>query len=469
MKIKYFFFIAFIICNVAITNAQTNISGLIATNSTWYKSKSPYIVTGNIAVDQGVTLTIEPGVKVKFGGLYYLYIDGTLNAQGTEVDSIWFTSSSSTLNAGIWKEIKLRPTSKANIIKYCHIEYAQKGVQIDNHTSTQANGFTISNSLIINNQIGIYSYFDNGGLVSNNVIRNNQLGISSYSTIMFDIDGNKIIYNSSGGIGDASWGIFVSIGKIKNNIISHNNGYGLYWHSGASSTFAEFTGNTIDGNTKDGIYLSAYPANVTNPFINNIIINNKESGIQFDVGTVNMSNNQISGNKIGILNNQSVNAQNFSITQNCIYNNEINYKQLNTYNVDLNNNWWGSTDSIEVGLGIYDYYDDFTYGKVLFSPLLKNNAPICALTGIEVSTKTSSSISIFPNPFSQSATLKFENPDNEKHSLTLIDIEGRVVAIIPGITTNRITIEKNELTSGFYYYQLQTDRKILATGKFVVE
>lgn len=61
-------------------NTQTNVSGYILSNTTWTLAGSPYIVTGNTLVNNGVTLTIEPGVVVKFDSTKALQINGTLVA-----------------------------------------------------------------------------------------------------------------------------------------------------------------------------------------------------------------------------------------------------------------------------------------------------------------------------------------------------------------------------------------------------
>ena len=45
---------------------QTEVSGIISSNTTWTLENSPYIVTGNILLNEGITLTIEAGVTVKF-------------------------------------------------------------------------------------------------------------------------------------------------------------------------------------------------------------------------------------------------------------------------------------------------------------------------------------------------------------------------------------------------------------------
>ena len=54
------------------TAGATEVSGLIDINTTWTVSNSPYIVVGSVNVASGVTLTIEPGVEVKFDGVYEL-------------------------------------------------------------------------------------------------------------------------------------------------------------------------------------------------------------------------------------------------------------------------------------------------------------------------------------------------------------------------------------------------------------
>ncbi|MEE4356918.1 MAG: hypothetical protein V2I97_10640, partial [Desulfococcaceae bacterium] len=62
--------------------ADTNVSGSISADTRWNLSGSPYIVTGDVTVEAGMTLTIDPGVQVKFDSGFSLIVYGILNAVG---------------------------------------------------------------------------------------------------------------------------------------------------------------------------------------------------------------------------------------------------------------------------------------------------------------------------------------------------------------------------------------------------
>jgi hypothetical protein len=116
--------------------AQTNVSGFINSNTTWTLAGSPYIVTGNALLSQGFTLTIDPGVIVKFGTNNALQIDGELIAIGTPTQRIIFTSNQANPQAGDWAKLHFSDFSvdatydaqgnyvSGTILKYCDILYA---------------------------------------------------------------------------------------------------------------------------------------------------------------------------------------------------------------------------------------------------------------------------------------------------------------------------------------------------------
>lgn len=117
-------------------SAQTNVSGFINANTTWTLAGSPYIVTGNALLSQGFTLTIDPGVVVKFDNGKALQIDGQLIAIGTSSQRIIFTSNQSSPQAGDWAKLHFSDFSvdaaldaagnylSGTIMKYCDVLYA---------------------------------------------------------------------------------------------------------------------------------------------------------------------------------------------------------------------------------------------------------------------------------------------------------------------------------------------------------
>ena len=98
--------------------AQTNVSGVISANTSWTKAGSPYVVTGNILVNSGVLLTINPGVEIRFDAGKYLKIEGEISAVGLADDSILFTSNSSNKTKGSWDKIWLKGTASSYADNY---------------------------------------------------------------------------------------------------------------------------------------------------------------------------------------------------------------------------------------------------------------------------------------------------------------------------------------------------------------
>ncbi len=112
-----------------IATSQTTVPGGDV-NGIWELSGSPYNVEGEITIPSGDTLTIEPGVTVDFQGHYKFVVNGLLEAQGTEVDSILFTAADQDTG---WHGLRFESATDSSHLSYCIIQYGlAEGTSPDN-------------------------------------------------------------------------------------------------------------------------------------------------------------------------------------------------------------------------------------------------------------------------------------------------------------------------------------------------
>lgn len=101
----------------------------ITTNETWWPSGNPHIVTQDIAVWEGGSLTIKPGCIVKFDSGASIGCGwttaGTIVAVGKADTTITFTSNESPPARGDWDGFGFFDgTTSSTRLSYCTIEYA---------------------------------------------------------------------------------------------------------------------------------------------------------------------------------------------------------------------------------------------------------------------------------------------------------------------------------------------------------
>ncbi len=185
--------IAATIISTSNVSAETTVSGNITTDTTWALSGSPYIVSGSVTVqgtdgDDGITtLTIEPGVEVRFNAYTGLTIGassgnpGALSAIGTSENRITFTSNKATPGAGDWYGVYFYNTTddQSTTMAYCDINYCgySYGSLYVVSASPLINHCTISNS----NTNGIYVYSGSPKLTGNTIRNNNLCGVYNRS------------------------------------------------------------------------------------------------------------------------------------------------------------------------------------------------------------------------------------------------------------------------------------------------
>lgn len=245
---------------------STNVGGSITANTRWGLAGSPYIVTATVTVSNNTTLTLEPGVEVRFNANTALVLGsgsaGILSAQGTLTHPIRFTSNSALPVPGQWNGINFSLTTSASILDYCLIEYG--GADSNNANLRIASSTpTIQNSTIrYSDGYGISVNSASPTLIDLTVSQNGLVGITGEGSGTVILQNSTVRENTSQGLlingiwnllgvtisGNGLDGILTNGGSlsIDNAVITNNGGYpiNLHPHTSLRST----TGLTAGGN-----------------------------------------------------------------------------------------------------------------------------------------------------------------------------------------------------------------------------
>jgi parallel beta-helix repeat protein len=190
--------------------AQTSISGTISADSTWTAIDSPYLLSGNVVVNAGSTLTLAPGTVVKgVSSSSRLDVRGRIVSQGTAESPVVFTSfrddsvggdsngdgDGSAPGAGNWSGIFLRGTQAENLIDHTVLRYAGSSTN-SNRGALYISGSTgvVSNSVVENSSQAIFVEAASPRIESN-LIRSNSRGVVVTGTSTPTVTGNTLIGN----------------------------------------------------------------------------------------------------------------------------------------------------------------------------------------------------------------------------------------------------------------------------------
>ena len=350
-------------------HASTEVFDDITVDTTWTVAESPYVISLPVFVSAGATLSIDPGVVIKFESNGSLVIEGALQAQGTASEHIYFTSiaddevggdtnadGSSTIPTALdWQGIEFASSATSSNITNSEIRFASTAI-LNEHSQV-----SIVNTILSNLNSGIVSFGGTNTLTTVSLSNIEQ-------SVMSLFESNKTTANELS---------LVDVGEFSNGINMFSNSSLILNNSslaGATSSdgVSVFEGSnlSIDGSVFYGF---------------DTAVSDYGSG-SYGADSVTIKNSQIKNNDSGIA--LYADDSMLSISKNTIHGNSSYGAELyGQYSANLKNNFWGDATgpynelSNPEGLGNEVFYID-GYNNVIFKPWLiswpSEPAPCCS-------------------------------------------------------------------------------------------
>lgn len=321
--------------------------GNLATSQTWTDDGMPYVVGSAFVVPDTKTLTISPGVVVKFQGVNSaIHATGTLAAYGTANNPIYFTSvlddnadgHDTTANgasggtAGDWRWIVI--ASASSTMDYTVVKYGGSAPSGPNVYQT-AGAFRFWHST--SSDSAYYALYTStpGSLSANGVFASSTVGIGAGASGSVRIESSEIT--------GQSYGLYSFDGtvSIERSEIADND-IGIYLLTGTSDSF-ESKLVEIHDNSSYGVYSNSSTLSSKNRMDVNHIYNNGGPGIYSAAGRMQIWSSDLHDNTYGL--RVATNADDIWLRSNSFEDND----NEGIKNDDSGNNllatwsYWGST------------------------------------------------------------------------------------------------------------------------------
>lgn len=311
-----------------------------------------YHVLSNTLVAEGAILTIPQETTLRFGYNTYMQVDGALLIEGTNANPVLFT----TYDGSYWRGLRVSAKSgSSSSLKHLILEYAV-GRQDDQFWALHIEGAqpAMENITLRYNSFPLYLSAGAGKSVKlkNSVIHDN----NNYSFLIY---GTNIIENTTiTDNGGPRMLIACGGSQILNNKIIDNTAIGVSIGSCGWGEPIIVQGNTIQNNY-GGIAADTGPKWSASVISNDISDNGPVigGGLGFPYAAItigcgiDMTSNNIVGNDT-----------------------DVAVRIITKADCDVNgtDNWWGTDQIASVTALVYDYYDDFQLGKLLYQPIAKS-------------------------------------------------------------------------------------------------
>lgn len=404
--------ILLLLCVFLVKPAQSDtieVGGVLNQNTTW-TPENTYIVTDNVRVLFGIILTIEAGTVVKFNQGRGLRIEGgRLYIEGTEAHPVQMLPNHINNESWTWDGIRISAVNQPGnvLIQHAWIEKAVIGINV-----ISSSNLIITNNVITDNLfMGVSLTNSSFCLLENNIIKNNFLGLDIYASDPGNQSAENVVRRNN-------------FQNHTTNIILHNNNHGscpgnvfeenllqdavhglwLFNSSHGGSGHAHVQRNIIinHGNANDGtgIYVAMDSTIITNnifwrnttavdfnqanksAFVGNSVFENRR-GINLRNASqrIQMQDNTFSGNQTYVISFRA--AEEIFFNGNNILGNRSDsaiVRNLTPENIDITGNFWNTTNDSIIQRLLSDFYDDASFGELIFQPVLDEASTIAPVS-----------------------------------------------------------------------------------------
>ena len=133
--------------------------------------------------------------------------------------------------------------------------------------------------------------------------------------------------------------------------------------------------------------------------------------------------------------------------------------------------------SVDNGAGCTDMFcdslisaDSLNRSSGTMQIIVHNGPSFQGLTTGIVDQESITTVSVSPNPFSDNTSFIIQSDKiNEKYSFELLDVLGKKVKTLNGISEKQFEISRNGLQNGVYFYKIYSAESIVGIGKLVIE
>lgn len=418
--------------------SQTNVNGVIGSSVTWTTQNSPYIVTGNTVISSNVTITIEPGVTVRFRKNKQLLLRGNLVGLGTVTDTIQFISDTA---ANQWAGILVDNASYNPNVNLRYLKAVNSNILFNVSSYSAGNSDTLISlvNCVFDKHDRVIDYTSDSP--KNHFIYVDSCSITTFSYYFSWTASNMIIKNTKFNGQNCPYGRALYNGTGQATIIDHCEFSGF-------SDCAVLVGGSITNSTFFGNNYAVSTMGDNDPSLHYNDISNNQNGIAAWNYNVPNSASQITNNKI------------------C--NTQYNIVKIYSADTYAPNNCWCLNDSALIQAKMMDFFTQANLGIVYFMPF--DVSCISATEVVEQQINKKDQFTLFPNPAKGFVNFKLNDlSEGQKTELEILDIQGNIIfKALLTTENNQTAIDLREMSNGVYLLKIKTNSGI-QIRKFIKE